>query len=85
MYTPRMAKYDRLQAHLSLDGRDRIEMTFEQVAGVVGGLPKSAYEYSAWWANERGCHVQASGWLDAGYRVELADLMGRRVRFARAR
>lgn len=46
-------------------------------------LPPSARKYSAWWANERGRHVQASAWLGVGWRVDSFDLRGETVTFRR--
>ena len=62
-------------------------MSFEQVAEVVpGGLPASAYQHQAWWANEEsGSHTHARSWLDAGFRTTSLSLTDRRVIFARAR
>lgn len=76
-----MGKYDALRvALLRSDGP--VEFAFDEVARLVGGLPRSAYTYREWWANEqRGSHVQARAWLDAGRRVEYVDLNRQRVRF----
>ena len=60
-----------------------IELTFEEVAGLVGGLPSSAYRYPQWWENEqRGAHVQARAWLAVGRHVASVDLAHQRVVFA---
>jgi hypothetical protein len=60
-----------------------IELTFEEVAGLVGGLPSSAYRYPQWWENEqRGAHVQARAWLTVGRHVASVDLAHQRVVFA---
>jgi len=60
-----------------------IELTFEEVAGLVGGLPSSAYRYPQWWENEqRGTHVQARAWLAVGRHVASVDLAHQRVVFA---
>lgn len=78
-----MGKYDPLRDHLSLSP-DWLEMTFDDVANLVGGLPASAYNHRAWRANSES-HVEAQAWLTAGMRVEQVDLARRRVRFARGR
>ena len=78
-----MAKYHPLRALLVCDGRPRIELTFDEIGAVVGGLPRSAYEYREWWANQAPPPVQAASWRDAGYRVDQVDLAGRRVRFVK--
>jgi hypothetical protein len=56
-----MAKYDALRDRLvrSVGG---VEMSFADVADLVGGLPPSAYEHRAWWANNLD-HVHAESWL----------------------
>jgi len=80
-----MGKYDQLRSHLTTDGRHHIELSFDEIERVVGGLPLSAREHRAWWANEvQGSHVQADAWLGAGYRVDAVDQVGRRVRFVRS-
>lgn len=82
-----MAKYDPLMDWLLGQRAKRIEMTFNEIGGLVGGLPASAARYREWWANEHGktIHVQCLAWMKAGYRVEGVDLEKRRVTFARDR
>jgi hypothetical protein len=48
-----------------------MELSFEEVEKILGfKLPPSAREHSAaWWSNERGTHVQARAWMDAGWQV----------------
>ncbi len=80
-----MAKYDPLCEHLKSLGNSSVQMSFDDIANLVGGLPASAHTHSAWWANEMiadGRHVQAKAWLSADRRVEEASLAGRRVRFS---
>jgi len=62
-------KYLPLQEHLTADGRETITMTFDQIAKLVGPLPKSAHVYRPWWANSEG-HSQAVGWMGARYLAE---------------
>jgi hypothetical protein len=82
--TPGLAhgKYDPLRDRLvGLSGP--IELTFEEVAGLVGGLPSSAYRYTQWWENEQGgAHVQARAWRAIGKHVASIDLAHQRVVFA---
>lgn len=72
-----MARYEPLQDYLEADGRPLIHLSFEAIAGMVGGLPQSASDYRAWWSNERGSlrHVQARAWTAASYVADpdLAD------------
>lgn len=74
-----MGKYDELGHYLARTRRP-VDMTFDEVANLVGGLPPSAYEHRAWWANNLD-HVQAQAWMRVGRRVDRVDLADRRVRF----
>jgi hypothetical protein len=79
-----MAKYDPLREHLVVSGKSTISMTFAQISALIDGLPKSAYEHQAWWANEiDGQHVQAHSWLNAGFVVEFFDQNSETVRFVK--
>lgn len=59
-------KYIDLTRHLEYCGQDEIEMTFEQVANIVGGLPNAAYDHPASWSNG-GYSSLSWGWLNAGF------------------
>jgi hypothetical protein len=61
-------------------GQDTVELGFDQVADLVGGLPRSA-DIRQWWANSS--QSQALAWRDAGFHVEQVYLDRQRVRFAR--
>lgn len=82
-----MAKYDALRDHLRRCGEPRLTMSFAEIDRIVpGGLPRSAYMYQAWWANEREPrHVQAAAWTEARYLVERPDLNACTVTFVRMR
>ena len=67
-------KYSSLTRHLAGVDVSSISLTFAEIDMIVGGLPPSARQYSAWWANEEHGHVQARGWLDAGFRVSAVEL-----------
>jgi hypothetical protein len=67
-----MGKYDPLREHLKAAPQPA-RMTFEQIEGIVGRLPPSAYEHRAWWANSRS-HPNAVAWLDAGRLVDEVSL-----------
>jgi hypothetical protein len=80
MDDPVMAKYDGLRDRL-MHGGAELTMTFEEVAELIpGGLPASAFKYTAWWAND-STHVEARAWLDAGRTTSAVDLASRRVTF----
>ena len=81
-----MAKYDRLFKHLCKAGDGPVEMSFDDVGALVGGLPKSAFTYQVWWSNEiDGRHVQAAARMNAGRAVDLVDLTCKMVLFSAAR
>jgi hypothetical protein len=84
-----MAKYDPLFGFLCRAGDGPVEMSFDEIDALVGGLPASAGRQRAWWANELRAdaprHVPARAWLNAERTVERVDLAGRRVRFSAAR
>lgn len=75
-------KYDRLTVELraaAKRGQRTVDMEFDQVAALVGGLPPSAMSRQ-WWANSS--HTQASAWHAAGFHVASVSLDRRRVRFS---
>ncbi len=61
-------------------GQQTLELEFDAIAALVGGLPPSAAQRQ-WWANSS--HSQALAWRSAGFHVEQVHLDRRRVRFAR--
>lgn len=75
-----MAKYESLHDHL-VRSSGPVEMSFEDINRLVGGLPPSAYHWRAWWANDAH-HVQSKAWLGCGRRVESVNLVGQRVTFS---
>lgn len=80
-----MAKYDPLRSYLTQCGSPRVTMSFEQISELVGGLPRSAYEYQAWWANEIApqTHVQKQAWMSVGFTVDRFDLSSCTVTYIR--
>ncbi len=77
-----MAKYDRLGAHLRTLEIERVNLDFNEIGDMVGGLPNSAFEHRAWWANTRS-HPNAVAWLDAGWEVVEVDFRHQRVTMRR--
>jgi hypothetical protein len=76
-------KYEPLTRALTLaagQGRGTVELRFDEVAELVGGLPESA-GIRQWWAN--GSQVQALAWRAAGFHVDQVYLDRRLVRFVR--
>lgn len=78
-----MGKYDRLGAYLRQQNKALIPLTFSEIERIVGSnLPKSQ-DYQAWWSNSTTNNVMTQIWLDAGYRTEQVDTVGRRLVFRR--
>ncbi len=65
--------YDPLFRHLETLRRDHsaeVILQFKTIERLIGRpLPASARKYSAWWGNNRVCHVQAAAWMDAGFKA----------------
>ena len=80
-----MSSYQPLADHLARRTSDVWEATFEEIEKALGRpLPRSAYQYNAWWANQTGPgHSQTRGWRSVGWRTSKLDLERRRVRFER--
>ena len=76
-----MSKYQPLFDHLRRS-KGTLDFQFSDVEEVLGfPLPPSARRYAAWWSNSGGTHVQASAWLDAGYRTEDVGIEQEKLRF----
>lgn len=73
-------KYAPLARFLEGRAGQQVDLDFDAVGALVGGLPASARRHRAWWANDP-THAQARGWLDAGWRVAAVDQDGAHVRF----
>jgi hypothetical protein len=82
-----MSRYEPLAQFLAAKKADTWDATFQDVEARLGApLPKSAYKYPAWWANQTGPgHSQTRGWRSVGWRTCGLDLERRRVRFERER
>ncbi|MFI5261012.1 MAG: hypothetical protein ACHQZR_00490 [Candidatus Limnocylindrales bacterium] len=76
-----MAKYDALRDLLAASPRP-VDVTMDEIARRVGGLPPSARRRREWWVNNVTGHVQARAWLEGGRRVEAVDLDRGVVRFS---
>jgi 5-methylcytosine-specific restriction protein B len=80
-----MSKYQALADFLRQQKDEEIQLGFDQVSDIVGGLPPSAYNERPWWANDSGpTNAHAPGWMSVGWRVRKVDLQDRRVTFIRA-
>lgn len=78
-----MSKYRPLTERLR-QAAGSVELTFEEIDTLVGGLPPSARYQRTWWGNTVRTHVQAAAWLSAGAEVDEVSLEGGRVRFRRS-
>lgn len=80
-------KYTPLEHHLrGLPATQKeVTLSFEQIERIINAkLPPSAYEYQAWWENEKeGNHVNARAWANAGWRVDAVNFTQRSVRLLR--
>jgi hypothetical protein len=81
-----MGKYEPLTHYLENQREEIWDARFSDVERVLGfPLPRSAYEYPAWWANQEPGHSQTRGWLEAGWETGKIDLAAKKVRFSRRR
>ncbi len=77
-------KYEQLHQYLLADPSVRLTLNFSHLDRLVGGLPSSARNHRAWWANStRGNHSWASAWLDADFAVDEVNLTAGTVTFVR--
>jgi CBS domain-containing protein len=76
--------YAALAAHLKAQRIAVISLTFQQIERILGkGLPVSAFEYRAWWANDPA-KPQSAAWLDEGWRTVAVNMNERRLTFVRS-
>lgn len=62
------SKYYPLQKYLQDSTKTKEVLKYSEIENILGfELPRSAYEYGAWWAN--GSHSHAKAWLNAGWMV----------------
>jgi hypothetical protein len=80
-----MSRYQPLADFLAGKKTLEWEASFAEIEAQLGfPLPKSAYTYPAWWANQSGAgHSQTRGWRSVGWKTCELDLKRRRVRFER--
>jgi hypothetical protein len=80
-----MSKYSPLIAHLQSSKEDVIQLTFEELNGLIGeGLPPSAELYTAWWHHSppNESHPWARDWQELGWQAH-PDLAAKVVNFSR--
>jgi CBS domain-containing protein len=60
-----------------------VDLSFKQIETQLGKeLPRSAYEYRAWWANDPS-KPQSAAWLDEGWRTKAVSMADQRLTFER--
>lgn len=65
-----MSRYSQLTEHLLSNPNAQFILSFDELDKVVfGGLPASARQYPAWWANNALSQPHAKYWLNAGLRA----------------
>jgi len=63
------SKYAPLTEYLRSRDDPVVELNFDELDDLVGGMPASARRHPAWWANSRTAHDHARAWLDADRRA----------------
>jgi CBS domain-containing protein len=77
--------YAPLAAHLEVQVADitSVNLSFHQIETILGKeLPRSAYEYRAWWSNDP-MKPQSAAWLEEGWRTTGVSMTERRLTFVR--
>ena len=76
-------KYAPLANYLAALDDSEWRATFREIEVLLGfTLPKSAYHYQAWWANQTTPgHSQNLGWSSVGWRTEELNLIKQQVVF----
>ncbi len=76
------SKYQPLLEFLRGSNQNEVILTFAEIEALMNdSLPESAKDKRAWWSNRTKGALQASAWMEAGYRVEDVDLIEQRVTF----
>ncbi len=79
-----MSNYLPLRSYLENLSEQEITLTFTEIELILGfDLPRSAYTYSAWWANDRTHNQAIMSWLAAGWETSKV-LLNNRVTFIKA-
>ena len=61
-----MSRYDALTTALAARDEPEVVLSFDELDSIVGGLPKSARKYHAWWANKVSSQPHSRAWLATG-------------------
>jgi len=70
-----VSKYAPLADYLKAQAQDSVQLAFGQIDALVNGLPPSARNHDAWWANSRteDSHTWAHLWIAAGWECESVN------------
>ncbi len=83
-----MGVYDSLQRALNSSTAASVKFSFAEIEALIGrSLPRSAYDYDAWWSNEESAttkHSQNRAWKSAGFDAE-PNRSARTVTFRRTK
>ncbi len=78
------SKYQPLLEFLRDSNQDEVTLSFAEIEALIKNtLPDSARTKRAWWSNRSKGALQASAWMEAGYRAEDIDLEQERVTFGK--
>jgi hypothetical protein len=80
-----VSKYAPLADYLRAQSLDSVKLGFAQIDMLVNGLPPSARNHDAWWANSRtdDTHSWAHQWIAAGWECGSLDRANETVVFQR--
>jgi DNA-binding transcriptional regulator YiaG len=79
------SKYQPLLEYLCGSNEGEVTLTFAQIETLMNNpLPDSARSKRAWWSNRSKGALQASAWMEAGYRVEDVDIDRQQVTFRKS-
>lgn len=77
--------YSLFSAHLKSKDTTltSLPVTFQEIERILGKpLPRSAFEYRAWWVNDP-MKPQSAAWLEEGWRAVAVNMSERRLTFVR--
>ncbi|MCC5628457.1 helix-turn-helix domain-containing protein [Nostoc sphaeroides] len=76
------SKYQPLLEFLRGNDQNEITLSFAEIETLINDiLPESARNKRAWWSNRSKGALQASAWIEAGYRVEEVDFDKQQIKF----
>ncbi|WP_392531390.1 helix-turn-helix domain-containing protein [Nostoc sp. C117] len=76
------SKYQPLLEFLRGNDQNEITLSFAEIETLINDvLPGSARNKRAWWSNRSKGALQASAWIEAGYRVEEVDFDKQQIKF----